>query len=127
MDLSRIHLMLAVLAKFTAFPAETLDAYVNIVGGLKAKDPALDLALCAAFLSSRNDRPLPATTLVLGEVGLSGEIRSVPNLQQRLDEAARLGFSEAYVPFHSREKITAPEGMTLKKLQNVGDLLRALK
>lgn len=126
-DLSRVHLMLAVLSKFTAFPAESLDGYVNIVGGLKVKDPALDLALCAAFLSSRNNKPLPATTIVLGEVGLSGEIRSVGNLQQRLEESARLGFSQAYIPFHNRETIHAPKGMELVKLHNVGDLLKAFK
>lgn len=126
-DLSRVHLMLAVLSKFTAFPAENLDGYVNIVGGLKVKDPALDLALCAAFLSSRNNKPLPATTIVLGEVGLSGEIRSVGNLQQRLEESARLGFSQAYIPFHNRETIKAPKGMELVKLHNVGDLLKAFK
>lgn len=126
-DLSRVHLMLAVLSKFTAFPAESLDGYVNIVGGLRVKDPALDLALCAAFLSSRNNKPLPATTIVLGEVGLSGEIRSVGNLQQRLEESARLGFSQAYIPFHNRETIKAPKGMELVKLHNVGDLLKAFK
>lgn len=125
MDASKLHLLLAVLSKFTAFPADTLDAYVNVVGGMRIKDPATDLALCGAFLSSRANKPIDAETVVMGEVGLSGEVRSISFLENRLQEAERLGFKKAIVPANKLPK-NLPKKLEVVGIKHVGELLSLL-
>lgn len=109
-DLSKLHLLLAVISKFTPFKCDNYDAYINITSGMKVSEPASDLAVLAAVLSSRAQKEILANTIVLGEVGLSGEVRSVSNLEARLREAEKLGFSKAIVP-----KLRTP--LTLKKME----------
>lgn len=123
-DIAKIHLLLAVLSKFTAFPADTLDTYINVVGGLKIKDTSLDLALCAALISSRSDTPLDPQTIILGEVGLSGEIRQVGHLQSRLQEAERLGFTRAIIP-NTKETLKL-ESMKVSKVKHVGEFMKLI-
>lgn len=98
MESGRLALVLAALQKHAGLNAGFCDVYATIVGGLRVVDPAVDLALALALASSMGSTKVPATTLAIGEVGLSGEIRRVPQLDKRLSEAARLGFTRAIVP-----------------------------
>lgn len=123
-DLSKLHLLLAVVAKFTPFGCAEYDTYLNVIGGLKITDPAADLAIVAATLSSRLEREIPADTIVIGEVGLSGEVRRVPQLEARLAEIKKLGFKTVIVP--AVQKIKAPTGLTVKPVKNVGEIINIL-
>jgi DNA repair protein RadA/Sms len=96
-DLRRLGMLLAVLEKRCGFPFAMNDVFLNIAGGIRVDDPAIDLALIAALISSLEDISLPPTTCFAGEVGLSGEIRAVARVEQRIQEAARLGFKEIFI------------------------------
>lgn len=96
--LSRMHVLLAVISKYTSFSCETVDAYLNVVGGMSIREPAADLAVCMAMLSSLAQKPLPAQSIFLGEVGLSGEIRPVVRMGARMHEAIKMGYSTIYAP-----------------------------
>lgn len=98
LDTNRLHLMSAVLARRIGVGLFDQDVYVNVVGGLRIDEPAADLATALAIASSYRDRPLPSDLVVLGEVGLSGELRSVGQLERRVREASKLGFRAALVP-----------------------------
>lgn len=97
-DSKRMNMLLAVLEKRVGFKLALKDVFLNIAGGFKVNDPALDLAVISSILSSNVDMPLPKGVCLTGEVGLSGEIRPVTRLEQRIMEAAKLGFSTIYVP-----------------------------
>jgi DNA repair protein RadA/Sms len=90
-------MLLAVLEKRGGFKLGTQDVFLNIAGGLKIEDPAIDLAVCASILSSFEDIAIPNTTCFAAEVGLSGEIRAVNRIDQRISEAEKLGFTEIYI------------------------------
>lgn len=96
-DLRRLSMLLAVLEKRCGFPFAMNDVFLNIAGGIRVDDPAIDLAIIAALISSLEDISLPHNTCFAGEVGLSGEIRAVARVEQRIQEAARLGFKEIFV------------------------------
>ncbi|MFA6429037.1 MAG: DNA repair protein RadA [Patescibacteria group bacterium] len=121
-DLNRISLLLAVLSRRAGVSFGDQDAFINVVGGVEAKDPSIDLALALALVSAKNDRPLPADMMAVGEIGLAGEIRPVPRLDLRLKEAARLGFATAIIP---DAKVVAPANMELLKCRTVRDALVA--
>ncbi len=125
LNISKLHLLLAVISKFTPFPCHEFDAYLNVVGGIRIDDPASDLAICASLLSSRMEKEIPAHMILLGEVGLSGEVRSVPYLEMRLKEAAKLGFKKAIVP-KMREKISGLKNLEIQEVRSVKEALRAL-
>ena len=97
-DVNRLHLITAVLSRRLGLALHDHDVYLNVVGGLQVDEPAADLAAALAIVSSARDAAVPADLVVLGEVGLSGELRSVAQLEQRLREAAKLGFARALVP-----------------------------
>ncbi|NTW22328.1 DNA repair protein RadA [Candidatus Falkowbacteria bacterium] len=97
-DLNRLQVLIAVLMKRAKVNLSNQDVIINVVGGLRINDPALDLAVCAAIISSLLNEPLPAQTIALGEVGLGGEVRPASKLGQRLNEAEKLGFVQAMVP-----------------------------
>lgn len=124
--LSKLHLLLAVVSKFTPFKCGEYDAYCSVVGGMRITEPASDLAVCAAVLSSRAEKEIPADTVVLGEVGLSGEVRSVGQLEARLVEAAKLGFARAVVPGTQVKKIKAPAGLTVVGVRSVGEMVKVI-
>jgi DNA repair protein RadA/Sms len=124
--LSKFHLLLAVVSKFSPFKTDEVDAYINVVGGLKISEPAADLAICAAILSSRTEKEIPADTIVLGEVGLSGEIRSVSNIEARLTEAAKLGFKYAIIPHIRNTSIKIPAQMKTQEVKSVGEMTKLL-
>ena len=97
-DQRRLNMLLAVLEKKVGFKLAQKDVFLNIAGGLRVSDPAMDLAVMAAILSSNMDMPLPTLTCMTGEVGLSGEIRPVARLEQRIREAEKLGFERILIP-----------------------------
>ena len=100
------------------------DAYVNVIGGLQLDEPAADLALVLAAASSFRDKPIDPATAAIGEVGLTGEIRAVTGLQQRLSEASRTGFKTCIIPRHGTGNITAPDGMELLRVRNIREAIQ---
>lgn len=98
MELGRLELLLAVLTKRAGLKLGNQDVHINLVGGLKVKEPAIDLAVALAVASGLANVPLPEKLVAIGEIGLGGEIRPVPRLDQRLSEAAKLGFTTAVIP-----------------------------
>jgi len=117
-DIRRLHMLLAVLEKRLGFHFGTKDVFFNIAGGLKVEDPAIDLAVVCALLSSFEDVPVPYNYCFAGEVGLSGEIRAVNRIEQRVSEADKLGFEKIFIPSGNRKALT---GLKLKvKVVQVG-------
>lgn len=106
-DYNRFNLILAVLEKREGLYFSSLDAYLNIVGGLRLDEPAVDLAVAMALVSGVRDYPIPDDMVIFGEVGLSGEIRSVPRILERVKEAQRLGFTKCVVPKSSVKQLTS--------------------
>ncbi|MCA1646286.1 MAG: DNA repair protein RadA [Chloroflexi bacterium] len=104
-DPSRLHLVSAVVSRRLGVPLYDQDVYVNVVGGLRVDEPSADLAAALAIVSSVRDRPLPGDLVAVGEVGLSGELRGVGQLEQRLREAAKLGFGQALVPRAAAQRL----------------------
>ncbi|MCC6465466.1 MAG: DNA repair protein RadA [Planctomycetes bacterium] len=119
LDQNRAHMLLAVLERRAGIRLSQLEVYLNVVGGVMVEEPAADLAACFAVASSANEVKLPPATVFLGEVGLAGEIRTVSQMQARLDEAAKLGFTQAVVPRLRGENIRAPAGFKLVQLGNL--------
>lgn len=113
-DYNRLNLLLAVLEKRTGFFMGNLDVYINIVGGLQLDDTACDLSVCMAVASSMLDKCIPDDMLAIGEVGLGGELRNVTNLEYRLREAQRLGFTRAVIPKHSLQQLSQEDYKTMK-------------
>jgi DNA repair protein RadA/Sms len=106
-DMRRLHLMLAVLEKRCGFFFGNKDVFLNVAGGLKINEPAIDLALAVALVSSLQDIPVPRDFCFTGEVGLSGEIRPVQQLDKRIAEASRLGYKKIFVPAGSQLKTSS--------------------
>ncbi len=126
-DLRRLQLLLAVLEKRGGFPFGTKDVFVNIAGGLKVEDTSIDLALCCALLSSHEDRPLPKNICLVGEVGLSGEIRAVNRIEQRVAEADKLGMEMVIIPKANAKGLHQRDYNVKIKLANkVEDVYRML-
>ena len=125
-DYNRAAMLLAVLEKRGGMPVTGCDAYINVIGGLELDEPAADLATILAIASSFLDRPLGQDLAAVGEVGLSGEIRSVNLLNQRLSEIARLGFKRCVIPAHVRGDVHDLKGLTLISVKNVGEAVAAV-
>lgn len=125
LDLGRTQLLIAALEKHLRLPLENRDVFLSLSGGMRQKDPALDLAACMALVSSAKDAALPADAVFLGEVGLLGQIGRVAFLQQRLKEAARLGFKRAFVPARSLKDLVAP-GLAIEGVATVADCVGKL-
>lgn len=106
-DYNRLAMILAVLEKRAGYYFNNCDAYLNIVGGLRLDEPAADLPVAMALVSSLKDTPVDSDTVAFGEIGLAGEIRAVSNCAQRLAEAARLGFKRAVIPMHNVKSLSA--------------------
>jgi DNA repair protein RadA/Sms len=97
-DQNRLALIIAVLEKRCSINLSAYDVYLKVTGGMYLKDPSVDLSIAAAITSSYFDRPLPSATVFVGELGLSGQIRQVPFLEQRLKEIQKMGYSQAVIP-----------------------------
>ena len=125
-DYNRAVLLLAVLEKRGGLLLGNCDAYLNVIGGLSLDEPAADLAAILAMASSFRDRPVPADLTAIGEVGLTGELRSVSALGQRLSEVRRLGFTKCLIPKRTQGKLAVPEGLELVRVGNIREALAAL-
>lgn len=127
-DYNRAAMLLAVIEKRGGLPVSSCDAYINVIGGLSLDEPAADLATALSIASSYIDRPLGADLAAIGEIGLSGEIRSVSMINQRLSEISRLGFRRCVIPAHARDEIKSPEGLELIEVKNIREaILTVLK
>lgn len=124
-DYNRTAMLLAVLEKRGGMPVGNCDAYINVVGGLELDEPAADLATVLALASSFLDRPLGMDLAAIGEVGLSGELRSVSVLNQRLSEISRLGFKRCVIPAHNQIEQQSFEGMQLIPVKTIGEAVAA--
>lgn len=124
LDSTRLAVLSAVLQERVGIPTQQFDIYLKVTGGVRLNDPASDLAICLAMISSLSNWPLPSHLVVCGEVGLGGEVRSVPNVAARLNEAARLGFNSAVVPQSAPDGVI---GLDLMKVQSVAELATRLE
>ncbi len=122
-DSSRLAMILAVMHRHGGVRLDTQDVYVSTIGGAKVIEPAADLALALAVLSANTHKPLATGTIAVGEVGLSGELRSVSTINRRLSEAARLGFTRAIVPGGGPTP-PAPAGMTLFPANHLAEAIQ---
>ncbi len=125
-DYNRVNLLMAVLEKRGHYDLSHFDAYVNITGGLRMNEPALDLAILMAIVSSMKDRAIDSKTIIFGEVGLSGEVRAVSMAQQRVNEAKKLGFHTCILPKISLEKMGTVEGIKLIGVENVREAIAGI-
>ena len=125
-DYSRAAMLLAVLEKRGGLKVSQCDAYLNIIGGLTLDEPAADLAAVVAIASSYLDKPVSGEMAAIGEVGLSGEIRSISHLEQRLSEVQRLGFTRCIVPAHRAKELKAPAHLELLPVQTIAEALQLL-
>ena len=122
---NRLAMLLAILNRHGGLQMNDQDVFVNVVGGVKVTETSIDLALILALVSSFRDKPLPQDLVVFGEVGLSGEIRPVPSGQERINEAAKHGFTRAIVPYNNRpkENIAGMEVIAVKKLSDALEVI----
>ena len=125
-DYSRAAMLLAVLEKRGGLKVSQCDAYLNIIGGLTLDEPAADLAAVVAIASSYLDKPVSGEMAAIGEVGLSGEIRSISHLEQRLSEVQRLGFTRCIVPAHRSKELKALAHLELLPVQTIAEALQLL-
>lgn len=129
-DYNRVNLLMAVLEKRLGFKLGEYDAYVNVAGGMRINEPALDLGIVTAIISSYRDIPIDEKTIVFGEIGLSGEVRAVSMAERRVSEALKLGFSRCILPMVSKEGMlqesSVQQGIELIGVKNIQDLLKYL-
>jgi len=128
LEQNRLAMLLAVLHRHAGIATWEQDVFVNAVGGVRIGEPAADLAVCLAVVSSLSDRPIPAKVAVFGEIGLAGEVRPAPRGQERLREAAKLGFEKAIVPRANQPKTKIPglEVLPVERVDQAVQLLRNL-
>ncbi len=122
-DFNRAVLMMAVAEKRGGLNLSTFDAYINVVGGLRLDEPAADLPLILAIASVYRDRPIAGTLAAIGEVGLTGEVRAVNHLSQRLQEVSRMGFKRCVIPKYGSDKVEIPEGLEVFRVRNIREAI----
>lgn len=122
-DFNRAALLLAVAEKRGGMKLSAFDAYINIIGGLRLDEPGADLPVVLAVASSYRDTPIADDLVAIGEVGLTGEIRSVSHMSQRLSEVARLGFKKCIIPKSGSEKLEIPKELTVYKVKNIREAI----
>ena len=125
-DYNRLSLILAVLEKRSGYLFSNLDAYVNVVGGLWLDEPAVDLPVALALISGLKDTVIPSDTIAFGEIGLTGEVRSISNADLRVTEAVRMGFKHIIVPYHNVPHITPREGVVISGVRTVREAYEAI-
>ena len=126
-DLNRVVLLIAVLEKRARMNLSNSDIYINVAGGLRIDERAVDLGVCAAIASGQSDVTLPPDMIFIGEVGLGGELRNVSQLEKRIGEAAKLGFKSAIVPKNSLKNVKIPEGFAAYGVNTLDDVMRLIK
>ena len=122
-DFNRAVLLLAVMEKRAGMKMSMFDAYVNVIGGLRLDEPGADLPVVLALASSYRDQCIPDDLVAVGEVGMTGEIRSVSHMNQRLAEVSRLGFKKCMIPRGGSEKLDIPEGLTVYRVKNIREAI----
>jgi len=122
-DFNRLLLTVAVLTRRLRLRLTEQDVFVNVVSGLKINEPAADLAIAAAITSSMKDMPVKADTILIGEIGLSGELRWVGHMEARLNEASKLGFKNAIIPRRVRRNIPIPDSINVKEARSLREAL----
>ena len=125
-DYNRFAMLMAVLDKRVGLQVSACDAYLNIVGGLWLEEPAADLAVILSMASSYLNLPIPLYLAAVGEVGLTGEVRSVSQMEVRVAEVQRLGFQVCVIPAHMAERLGTPPGLRLIPVQNIGEAIQAV-
>ena len=125
-DYNRVNLLMAVLEKRVGIHLSNYDAYVNIAGGIKMNEPAVDLGIVMAIVSSYKNQPIDEKTIVFGEVGLSGEVRAVNMPEQRVAEAKKLGFTTCIMPEVSREVVKNIKGIKIIGVKTINEALQVL-
>ncbi|MBN1573745.1 MAG: DNA repair protein RadA [Deltaproteobacteria bacterium] len=125
-DYNRVNIMAAIIEKKGRIELSNHDIFVNVAGGIKINEPALDAALAASLVSSYLDVAVPADTVVFGEVGLSGEVRGVSQGGKRISEAKKLGFTRAVVPKRNAGEPEVPSGIEVHGIKSIGELIEAL-
>jgi len=127
-DFNRAAMLIAVLEKRGGYFFGNLDAYINIIGGLRLDEPAADLPVVLALVSNVLDKPIPADLVAFGEVGLAGEIRSIQNVRQRVAECSRLGFTRIILPKSSMSHLQEPEaGVELLPVSNLSEAIALIR
>lgn len=126
LDFNRISLIMAVLEKRCGLLLQNQDAYLKSAGGVKLDEPAIDLAVAVAIASSYKEMPTNPQEAFLGEIGLTGEIRRVTRMEQRINEAAKLGFTKIYAPKNALHGIDIPKGIQVVGVTTVGEVLKAV-
>ena len=122
-DFNRAVLLMAVSEKRAGMKLSQFDAYINVIGGLQLEEPGADLPVVLAVASSYRDQAIADDLVAIGEVGLTGEIRSVSNMNQRLGEVARLGFKKVIIPRNGSEKLDIPEDLAVYKVRNIREAI----
>jgi DNA repair protein RadA/Sms len=122
-DFNRAALLLAVAEKRAGMKLSAFDAYINVIGGLRLDEPAADLPVVLAIASSYRDQVIQEDLVAIGEVGLTGEIRSVSHMNQRLGEASRLGFRKCIIPRNGSDKLDIPDGLTVYRVRNLREAI----
>lgn len=122
-DFNRAALLIAVAEKRANMKLSVFDAYINVIGGLRLDEPGADLPVILAIASSYRDTPIADDLVAIGEVGLTGEIRSVSNLNQRLQEVARLGFKKCIIPKGGTDKLEIPQGLAVYRVRNIREAI----
>ena len=126
-DFNRVNLLMAVLEKRLGLQMSACDAYINIAGGIKMNEPAIDLGIVLALVSSYKEVSIDEKTICFGEVGLSGEVRAVSMAEQRILEAKRLGFTRCILPKVSLQALKSINGIRLDGVENVQDAIRCIR
>ena len=122
-DFNRAVLMLAVMEKRAGMKMSLFDAYINVIGGLRLDEPAADLPIVLALASSYRDQCIADDLVAIGEVGMTGEIRAVSHMNQRLAEITRLGFRKCIIPRGGSEKLEIPDGLTVYRVRNIREAI----
>lgn len=125
-DYNRVNLLMAVLEKRLGFHLSEYDAYVNIAGGMKMNEPAIDLGIALAIVSSMKDQVISDRVICFGEIGLSGEVRSVQMAEQRVNEAKKLGFERVILPASNLKALKNTKGIDLVGVANIAEAVKAL-
>ena len=122
-DFNRAVLLMAVAEKSAGMKLNVFDAYINVIGGLRLDEPGADLPVVLAVASSYRDQPIADDLAAIGEVGLTGEIRSVSHMNQRLAEVSRLGFKKCIIPKNTSEKLEIPNGLNVYRVRNLREAI----
>ena len=125
-DYNRVSLILAVLEKRMGFFLQNQDTYVKVTGGVKLDEPAVDLAIVASIVSSYKDKMTPSGDVYMGEVGLTGEIRRISRIEERVKEAKKLGFTRAIIPKKNIGGWTVPNGIEVIGVDTISDAIKAM-